>query len=304
MTEPVPRAHLLPSDATPAERAVAEVDGRLDDIDAGLIVAVLDPATCPAPLLPYLAWQRSVDVWDATWPEAVKRAVIAAAPLVHRLKGTRRSIEAVLGALGMRTQIVEWWQASPRAAPYTFEVTAFATLRYVRAGPLITRELTQAAITAVRASAPLSRAFEFRIGVEIERPAAAAVAGSAYGLTTPGVRARAFTRTSAPAAMAAAGSTYGLTAPRITARPVIDGIAGRITGTIAGGAILTTNVRGAASARTATGARAGAATAGRVTSLATPRLAARAFTRSTSSAATAAAGRAAIIITARMDAKL
>ena len=56
--------------------------------------------TCPAALLPWLAWGLSVDDWDSSWPEPVKRAVIAASADVHRHKGSVWSIRRMLALAG------------------------------------------------------------------------------------------------------------------------------------------------------------------------------------------------------------
>ncbi|MGS4945207.1 phage tail protein I, partial [Meridianimarinicoccus sp. RP-17] len=68
---------LLPPNATPVERGFEAAGARI----TALPVPVRDtwnPATCPATLLPWLAWALSVDNWDPTWTEGQQRAVIAA----------------------------------------------------------------------------------------------------------------------------------------------------------------------------------------------------------------------------------
>jgi phage tail P2-like protein len=109
----------LPPEAGRAEKALA----------AGVAIAsqvpvpnatLWTPATCPAALLPWLAWALSVDEWDGTWPEARQRAVIAASIGVHRKKGTRGAVVAALAAAEYETELVEWFADSPAAAPYTF----------------------------------------------------------------------------------------------------------------------------------------------------------------------------------------
>lgn len=117
-----PRDSLLPGNATARETAHAETDGRLDDIDMDVIRRAKDPATAPAEMLPALAWEWSVDVWDPAWPVDIKRRVVAASPEVHRLKGTRRSLQVALGSFFLDAAITEWWQAQPQVAPYTFRV--------------------------------------------------------------------------------------------------------------------------------------------------------------------------------------
>ncbi|EKQ5242665.1 phage tail protein I [Escherichia coli] len=56
--------------------------------------------TCPANLLPWLAWSFSVDRWDDKWPEATKRAVIRDAYFIHCHKGTIGAIRRVVEPLG------------------------------------------------------------------------------------------------------------------------------------------------------------------------------------------------------------
>lgn len=115
---------ILPAHLSALERDLDEALARLDEIDIP-IATLWSPATCPAFALPYLAWALSVDTWRSNWPEAVKRNVIAAAPDVHRVKGTRPALEKALGALGIDVRLTEWWETAPKGAPGTFEVTVF-----------------------------------------------------------------------------------------------------------------------------------------------------------------------------------
>lgn len=81
--------------------------------------------TCPAELLPWLAWSFSVEVWDTAWPESVKRDVIRSAIAVHRIKGTRGSVEAVLAAQGHDAEVSEWFEY--QGTPHTFRVAVEIT---------------------------------------------------------------------------------------------------------------------------------------------------------------------------------
>lgn len=91
---------LLPPNATPLERNLATTGERLDDLPMP-IRDLRNPQRCPAALLPYLAWELSVDEWNPGWGEGTKRRVIAESVSVHRRKGTRgsvrRALEAILG---------------------------------------------------------------------------------------------------------------------------------------------------------------------------------------------------------------
>lgn len=111
---------LLPPNATLLERALESGGARIVDVQAPADFD--DPMTCPAGLLPWLAWGLSVDTWDVDWSEAEKRAAVACSIALHRHKGTRMSVEQVLGRFDQLASLVEWHEASPRAAPHTFDI--------------------------------------------------------------------------------------------------------------------------------------------------------------------------------------
>jgi len=106
--------HLLPENATDFERALSAPSRRLMDVPVPVDL-LKDPAQIPTALLPWLAWEFSIDVWDETWPEAVKRDVIARWFDLHRQKGTLKGITdhvALTGAQVVRAlqppQAVYW----------------------------------------------------------------------------------------------------------------------------------------------------------------------------------------------------
>ncbi|SHF00308.1 phage tail protein, P2 protein I family [Modicisalibacter ilicicola DSM 19980] len=110
---------LLPPNATPLERHVATALAEIQRVPVPLR-QLWSPATCPAHLLPYLAWAFSVDRWDTTWSEATKRGVISAAFYVHQRKGTISALRRVVEPLGYLLEVDEWWQQQPQGAPGTF----------------------------------------------------------------------------------------------------------------------------------------------------------------------------------------
>jgi phage tail P2-like protein len=112
---------LLPPSSTKLERAFADASARVGEVPVPL-AALWDPATCPEPILPWLAWALSVDSWDPEWPGATKRAAVANSIAEHRIKGTRASVEAVLERFDALLEIVEWHETAPRGTPHTFEV--------------------------------------------------------------------------------------------------------------------------------------------------------------------------------------
>lgn len=115
-------AVLCPPNASPLARALDALEAERQALLVAAVRGLWDPWACPLAVLPWLAWAFSVDVWDSAWPEAKKRAVVAASLAVHRRKGTRGALERALAAVGHPTQVVEWWEQAQPADPYTFRV--------------------------------------------------------------------------------------------------------------------------------------------------------------------------------------
>ncbi|MFT0892228.1 phage tail protein I [Pseudochelatococcus sp. G4_1912] len=88
--------------------------------DAWSIPDVLSWERCPAVLLPWLAWEWSVDEWQRDWPEETQRAVIAASWGFHAVKGSAGAMQIAIGALGYGIEVTEWWQTVPPREPYTY----------------------------------------------------------------------------------------------------------------------------------------------------------------------------------------
>lgn len=113
---------LLPGNATKQERDIeAVIAPRIEAIPAP-IRTVWNPDTCPADILPWLAWAFSVDEWSPLLSEAQKRNLIKASIDVHRYKGTIGAVREALAALGFDSAVQEWNQQIPEGEPYTFKV--------------------------------------------------------------------------------------------------------------------------------------------------------------------------------------
>jgi len=111
---------LLSPNATTAERALALTVARLSDVPVP-VATLWNPATCPAAVLPWLAWALSVDHWDTTWSETVNRAKVAESLRLHATKGTPAAVEqAVVVAGAPNARVVEWWEYA--GDPYHFSV--------------------------------------------------------------------------------------------------------------------------------------------------------------------------------------
>lgn len=156
---------LLPPNSTPLEvQTEAAAAARL----AGLAVFIRDlwnPLTCPAAWLPALAWALSVDVWRSQWPEGTKRAVVAASPRVHRLKGTVGAVKAALGAVAgtLPVRLIEWFQPGGSGIPYT----AIAEIE-LHGDDTVDGSLTRDLVQAVEASRNVRSRVLVRLSVAFE----------------------------------------------------------------------------------------------------------------------------------------
>lgn len=119
---------LLPPGAYQEERAVEQAGTeQILAIDTNIVRSAKNPDTCPAHLLPWLAWEYAVDFWDESWSERQKRQVIKDAAFAHQHRGTAGAVRRSLGSIGLPTSVVEWWNDSPRADPYTFRIEVYST---------------------------------------------------------------------------------------------------------------------------------------------------------------------------------
>lgn len=115
-------ASLLPSNRTPLEQALAQVSMEKPDLP-NVLRRMISPATCPVELLPWLAIQRSVDRWDPTWSETIKRKVVKDSFEVHQRKGTVAALRQVVEPFADLIDITEWHQLEPMGEPGTFSMS-------------------------------------------------------------------------------------------------------------------------------------------------------------------------------------
>jgi phage tail P2-like protein len=113
--------NLLPPNATPLERRLAEVGAAIASVPVP-VRDVWNPDTCPVEFLPFLAAAFSVDRWDANWTEKTKRAVIKASYFVHKQKGTIGALRRVVEPLGFLIRVLEWWETNPPGPRGTFRL--------------------------------------------------------------------------------------------------------------------------------------------------------------------------------------
>ncbi len=161
---------LQPPNQTPLESALGLLEAeRIAAIDPDIILTLRDPWACPAELLPWLAWELSVEEWDDDWREEIKRQVIADSFAFHQKKGTPWAVRQVFRSLGLGEIDIEEGRGGHRrdgtvrrsAFPVRGDKTAgWAEYRIV-CHHLLTIKQSQAALRMLAHAAPArSRLFE------------------------------------------------------------------------------------------------------------------------------------------------
>ncbi len=124
---------LLPPNATPLELDLEQVQARIGALPVE-ILKLYQPQACPAHLLPWMAWQFSVDEWDSQWTEQMRRDVIAESVKLHQKKGTVWAVKRILALTGLPdTTLYEWWQPHetyellPDLPVHTFHLRVWST---------------------------------------------------------------------------------------------------------------------------------------------------------------------------------
>ncbi|WP_459614360.1 phage tail protein I [Bordetella sp. 2513F-2] len=113
---------MLPPGSTPLERNLAQGMAAIAEVPVPLR-SLRRSATCPASLLTWLAWERSVDRWDDAWSEEAKRGAVANSFFVHKHKGTIGALRRVVEPLGYLLEVTEWWQMQPEGRRGTFQLS-------------------------------------------------------------------------------------------------------------------------------------------------------------------------------------
>lgn len=156
---------LLPLNATSLERAL-EIACDLG-IDPAIIRGVADSARCPENFLPWLAWGMKVDGWEATETEEQRRALINQSIPVHKTKGTVGAVRRVLNAVRVNADFKEWRDV-PGAAPFTFQLTAWANNNRPGEGSIISPQLYTRLRALVDAAKNERSHYTFRVGARFD----------------------------------------------------------------------------------------------------------------------------------------
>lgn len=86
---------------------------------------LLDARHTPIDVVPHIAAERQLPVWDITDPENVKRKLVGNAWQVRRLSGTRTGLKMALESFDFQSEITPWHKQTPQGEPYSLEVVAW-----------------------------------------------------------------------------------------------------------------------------------------------------------------------------------
>ncbi|MGO1068402.1 phage tail protein I [Lysobacter sp. CA199] len=151
---------LLPPNASALQRALEATNATIADVPIPLR-ELQDADLCPLPLLPWLAWELSIDSWKPYWAEHVKRARVRVAIDIQRRKGTVQSVLDVVAAFGGAVALREWWQLEPKGRPHTFDVQLTIS---GDGGSPPSRELIADVIAEIERTKPVRSHFTFTQG--------------------------------------------------------------------------------------------------------------------------------------------
>ena len=119
-------SRLLPVGSTPLEVAAARACVAIENTPIPLR-KLWNPDTCPANLLPWLAWAFSVSRGQEAWPEETQRAVIRSAYFIHSHKGTIGAVRRVVEPLGYVINIIEWWENNDPPGTFRLDIGVLET---------------------------------------------------------------------------------------------------------------------------------------------------------------------------------
>lgn len=174
---------LLPSNATPLERALEQSSARLGDVPIP-IKELWNPATCPIEFLPWLAWALSADRWETHWSEDQKRAAVAQAIQLQRTKGTPASLDLVLASFDALLTMTEWFELSPPGPAHTFTITLpLLAADGTTGGFRTSAEFTEAIIRDVIRTKPARSHFRLLQSLEASGTVNVVAAGRTAGFT-------------------------------------------------------------------------------------------------------------------------
>ncbi|ASA54678.1 phage tail protein I [Vibrio gazogenes] len=86
---------------------------------------LLDAQKTAFEIVPYIASEFQLPVWDTSDTEPVKRNLAGHAWQVRKMSGTRAGLKLALESFDFQSQIKPWYQQQPQGQPYSLEIVAW-----------------------------------------------------------------------------------------------------------------------------------------------------------------------------------
>ena len=116
---------VLPDNHSHLERALElSFSSALYSVDH-LYPELLSAQNTPIAVVPYLAVEKQIAIWESDDSSQVKRDVTATAWKVRRLSGTQAGLKVALTAFGFESEINAWHQQIPPKTPYSLDIIAW-----------------------------------------------------------------------------------------------------------------------------------------------------------------------------------
>lgn len=154
---------LLPPGSSALEKALEQVAARRTDLPVDLRT-YRQPGLLAMSILPWLAWELSLDNWSSDWPEAIKRERVRQAIPIARQKGTAQAVKSVVSSFGGSVAIREWWQMEPKGQPHTFSLV----LNLDQNGAPASAAFVDQVIAEVSRAKPVRSHFTFTQGISLK----------------------------------------------------------------------------------------------------------------------------------------
>jgi phage tail P2-like protein len=159
---------ILPSNATELERSLEKTAAQGLNLSVGFR-GLWNIETVPAVLLPFLAWELSVDDYPPDASEAQKRQIIKNAFSVHKYKGTLKSVKDAIAPFNLTYSLKEWFESGGSGVPGTFILTLLADASYEENGVIISENLLNRFVRTVENVKPLRCHATYRVGARFLR---------------------------------------------------------------------------------------------------------------------------------------
>ena len=116
---------VLPDNYSPLERALElSLNQQLANIKHPY-PNLLDAFSSSMDVVPAIAAERLVPVWESSDSDEVKRARANNAWIFRKTAGTRQGLIKSINDLGFNCVVTPWFKMTPQGAPYTFSIWAY-----------------------------------------------------------------------------------------------------------------------------------------------------------------------------------